>query len=182
MLPIERDGMNGFGLARNSPQNGRNATLVAIFRQSCYTSTTLSCFCSSECMQPNWIHTARRTAKKSFAVGCFTGRFSAQPTVANRRCDSFSVTRPIIAMHSLGVRVWATPRMYTYLMSLPLVNVRRHGCENGQNKFHFKCKLRSSSAQLMLWEMHLTNLSVSIEAKYRITWGEYELWNRHFLQ
>ena len=57
----------------------------------------------------------------------------------------------------------------THLTSLPLVNVR---CRRrlirsveAEIKFHLKCKLHFPCAQLMLRQMHLTNVSESIEAK-----------------
>ena len=63
-------------------------------------------------------------------------------------------------------------RENTYLMSLPLVSVRHHGRANsvkGEMKIHLECKLHFPSAQLMLWQMHLTNVSESIEAKYWVS-------------
>ena len=37
-------------------------------------------------------------------------------------------------------------------------------------KFHLECKLHFPCAQLMLWQMHWTNLSASIEYKYWVSW------------
>ena len=37
-------------------------------------------------------------------------------------------------------------------------------------KFHVECKLHFPSAQLMLRQMHLTNVPESNEAKYRVSW------------
>ena len=37
--------------------------------------------------------------------------------------------------------------------------------------FHLECKLRSSYAQFILWKMHSTNSSASIEAKYWVSSG-----------
>ena len=57
----------------------------------------------------------------------------------------------------------------TYLTSLPLVSVRRHGRVNSvkvEIKFHLECKFHFPSAQLMLRRMHLTKVFESIEATY----------------
>ena len=39
-----------------------------------------------------------------------------------------------------------------------------------ESKFHLECKLHLPSAQLLLRQMHLTNVSESIEAKYLVSW------------
>ena len=60
-----------------------------------------------------------------------------------------------------------------HLTSPPLVGMHRHGHVNSVNvemKCHLKCKLSFSSAQFMLRRMHWTNLSVSIEAEYWVSW------------
>ena len=55
-------------------------------------------------------------------------------------------------------------------------------------KCHLECKLHFSSAQLMLGQMHLTNVSESIEAKHRVSWLSFDTsyenrpWIRHFVQ
>ena len=71
----------------------------------------------------------------------------------------------------------AAPRKYV-LTSLPLVSVRRHGRANSVNveiKFHLEFKLRFPSAQLMLRQMHLTNVSESIKAKCWVSWLGFDV-------
>ena len=62
-------------------------------------------------------------------------------------------------------------RKNTYLTPLPLVSVRRNShYENTMNvemKFHLDCKFRFPCSQFM---MHWTNLSMSTEARYRVSW------------
>ena len=42
-------------------------------------------------------------------------------------------------------------------------------------KFHLECKLYFPGAQLMLRQMHLTNVSESIEAKYWVSWLRFDV-------
>ena len=53
-------------------------------------------------------------------------------------------------------------------------------------KFLLECKFHFPSAQLMLRQMHLTNVSESIEAKYWVSWLTFDAsklpWIRHFVQ
>ena len=62
-----------------------------------------------------------------------------------------------------------------YVSYVKLVSVCRHGCVSNSvkvvTKFHLEWKLRCSCVtHLMLRQMHLTHLSVSIEAKYWVSW------------
>ena len=61
----------------------------------------------------------------------------------------------------------------TYLTSLWLVSVRCHSHVNSVNveiKFHLERKLSLPCAQFMLRQMHWTYLSVSIGARYSVSW------------
>ena len=77
------------------------------------------------------------------------------------------------------------PRKYSF----SLVSVRHHDRVTWWKwiiKFHLECMLRSC-AQRMLRKMHSTDVSISIEAKYLISWlsldineREDQLWNSSF--
>ena len=79
----------------------------------------------------------------------------------------------IFFMSLLYSIVWDRHRGNTYLTSLPLVSVRHHGHVNSvkdKMKFHHECELCFPSAEFMLRQMHRTNLSETIEAKYWVSW------------
>ena len=49
-------------------------------------------------------------------------------------------------------------------------------------KFHLECKLHFPGAELRLRQMHLTNLSESIEAKYCVSWLSFDVSKREYEQ
>ena len=63
-------------------------------------------------------------------------------------------------------------RPNTYLTSFPLVSVRHHGRVTAKVEINFllECKIHCPSAQLMLRQLHSTNLSERIEAKNWVSW------------
>ena len=66
----------------------------------------------------------------------------------------------------------------TYLASLALVSVRRHGRVNSlkvEIKFHLECKLHFPSAQLMWRQVCLAKVSESIEDKYWVSWRSFDV-------
>ena len=79
------------------------------------------------------------------------------------------------ARHHEGHKRWATRHHgNTYLMLLRLVSIHRHSHVNVEVKFHLECKLCFPCAQFMLFQMHWTNLSVSIEATYWVPWLSFD--------
>ena len=89
--------------------------------------------------------------------------FSPGLTVNSLSVDQNSVTR-VTGRHN---------EKRNTLTSLPLVRVHRHGHVNSVNvevKFHLECRLCFPCAQFRLRQMHRANLSVSIEAKYWVSW------------
>ena len=63
----------------------------------------------------------------------------------------------------------------SYLTSLPLVRVRRHGRVKVEMKFHLESKLHFPSTQLMLRRMRLTNVSESIQDKHWVSWLSFDV-------
>ena len=74
------------------------------------------------------------------------------------------------------------------MTSHPLVSVRRHGHVNlvkVEIKFHLECKLCFPCEQFLLRKIHGTNLSVSVEATYWVSWVSLDLqrtWRRRAIK
>ena len=62
-----------------------------------------------------------------------------------------------------------------YVFDVTSIGQRSSACDSVKVEitFHFKCKLHFPCAQLMLRQMHLTNLTESIEANYWVSWPSF---------
>ena len=72
---------------------------------------------------------------------------------------------------------FGTPRKYVFDVTSVGQRSSPWTCKltESRYKFHLECKLHFPSAQLMLRQIHLTNVSESIEATYWVSWLRFDV-------